>query len=115
MRFETKDLMVTLNAVKEEGNGWEFMIGCGPASVECDNTQKPPRPYKRLDPVNIESGLKTDDDLEALRYELQKRLDEIDQEFLKRGITKKLLQGGGGSEGASTIPAAKSADKSSSE
>lgn len=77
MSFKVKDLSTTWRVSKED-HSWIVQIGCGVNSAKGHgNTQS--KNVKRVDPIDFMSGIKTRDDLEALRlavHDLQEWIDK---------------------------------------
>lgn len=87
MPFNFRQLEITLKGETAEGKGWVFLIGCGAASVSqdgCANTQH----TKRLDPVSMVSGFKTEEDLIALKLAVKEELDKLEHLGPKPAATK---------------------------
>jgi hypothetical protein len=84
MPFRVSDMSMSFLPVAEDDDSWIAVIGCGPQSLLFHgNTQKP---YVRYDPIDIVHGVKSLDDLRALRQELRNliaRLDVIEKQRVR--------------------------------
>jgi hypothetical protein len=79
MPFRVEDLAAMLS-VERQDQGWGIVVGCGPRSLGlavdegCPNTQR-----NRVEAVDAIWGLRSLDDLRALRFNLAVALDVINQ------------------------------------
>ena len=75
MAFKVRELTLSTLPTADEDASWMAIIGCGPQSLLLHgNTQNP---YVRLDPIDYLGGLKSVDDINALRQELGLLLDRL--------------------------------------
>ena len=73
MAFNVRDLTLTVSP--ESDRSWMIVIGCGSGSVMLHtNTQQK---YVRYDAVDLMHGVKTIDDIGALRQELKACLQKL--------------------------------------
>jgi hypothetical protein len=92
MSFKFRDLAFAL-ADEEGDRRWMAVIGCGALSLDDANHGNTQPPFVRHEPVDFVYGLKTSNDIRALRQELQNMLTRLEP-LLEEAVNMEAAAGG---------------------